>query len=206
MKQCNYEYQIQIIFPKNNDFIRNTIGNCVATKILNRKNIFEGNYLQLERLQVQLPDGRVGEREIVRVRDAVAVLPMDAFHHVHLVRQHRPAIEQTLLEIPAGLLDDHENEEAAAIRECKEETGYKPRKLTRLLRYAHAEGYSTGFITLFLGEDLEHTGQIQLYTTEYLEPVCIPFDELRRLVQNNEIVDSKTILSTLLIEKAIVNK
>ena len=71
--------------------------------------IFRGNYLSLERLGIRLKDGRTGEREIVRVPNAVAVLPVDDDGTVHLVRQHRPAIGKTIVEIPAGLLDPGED-------------------------------------------------------------------------------------------------
>ena len=174
-------------------------------RVIERESVFRGKYLHLERLKIKLPDGRLGEREIVRVRDAVAVLPVDEDGMVHLVRQHRPAIGRTLLEAPAGLLDDEEDEEGAAVRECEEETGYRPGTMKKLISYAHAEGYSTGFITLFLGTDIEYTGNIHLDATEYVEPVCMPYHELLQLVRENKIIDSKTILSTLLSERFLVS-
>jgi len=172
-------------------------------KILGREIIFKGKYLNLEKLKLLLPNQSVAEREIVRVRDAVAVIPVDHKKRVHLVRQHRPAIKTTILEIPAGLRDQEERLETAAERECEEETGYRPRMLKKLLTYAHAEGYSTGFITLFLGTQLEYTGEISLDATEYLEQEVVDYSTLCRMVDQNQIIDSKTILSTLLIGNLI---
>lgn len=171
---------------------------ALIEKIQKTDSLYKGKYLELDRLEVKLPDGHIGLREVVRVRDSVTVLPWDKNGNVHLVRQHRSAIGRTILEAPAGLLDDAETDEHAASRECEEETGYFPHTLEKLLTYAHAEGYSTGFMTLFLGSDLEHTGKIKLDSTEFLEPVTVPFSKLVEMVQNNEIIDSKTILSTLL--------
>jgi len=167
-------------------------------KIVNREKIFDGHYLHLERLQIELPDGRTGEREVVAVPDAVAVLPLDADGNVHMVRQHRTPINRTLLEVPAGIVDEGERPEETAFRECEEETGYRPGKLRKLLYYAHAEGYSTGHTTLFLGTDLKHTGKIKLDSSELLEQVSLPFDELVQLIHQNKIYDSKTILCVLL--------
>ena len=172
-------------------------------RVTSRRMIFRGKYLHLEMLHVKLKDGRRGEREIVRVPDAVAVLPVEEDGTVHLVRQHRPAIGRTLLEIPAGLLDVGEDEEGAALRECEEETGYVPGRLERILSYAHAEGYSTGFITLFLGTDLSYTGNQQFDSSEYVEPVRMPYEALLRRVKNGEFVDSKTILCAILCEKRL---
>lgn len=160
--------------------------------------LFSGSYMNLQRQHLRLPDGREAVREIVHVKNAVAVMPVLPDGNVVLVRQYRPAIKQTLLEIPAGLLDADENEEAAAIRECEEETGYRPKQLDKLIHYAHAEGYSTGWITLFVTAKLEKTGKISLDRSELLEQVHMPFEALCRLVRENKIVDSKTILGTLL--------
>jgi 8-oxo-dGTP pyrophosphatase MutT (NUDIX family) len=41
-----------------------------------------------------------------------------------LQKQWRPPINQTVIEVPAGLMDPNETPEACAIRELKEETGY----------------------------------------------------------------------------------
>ena len=172
-------------------------------KILNRELLYTGSYLTLEKLQVRLPNRQVCDREVVRVKNAVAVLPVNEKGNVHLVRQFRPAIEQLILEVPAGLMDGDENPEQTALRECEEETGYRPRKLQKLLTYAHAEGYSTGFITLFLGTELEYTGNIHLDNSEFLELVMVPFAELVYRVQTNQIIDSKTILCTLLSQGRI---
>ena len=177
----------------------------LTEKIIQRQLIFQGKYLHLERLELLLPNQNIAKREIVRVRDAVGILPIDRENAVYLVRQHRPAIESTIIEIPAGLIDEGEELEEAARRECEEETGYRPRKVKKLIAYAHAEGYSTGFITLFLGTDLEHTGKINLDITEYLNQVILPFHDLYRMVEQNRIIDSKTILSTLYCKKFLDN-
>ncbi len=168
--------------------------------VLSRTRLFEGKYLHLERLRVRLPDQSETDREVVLVRDAVAVLPLERDGTVHLIRQHRPAIGKTLIEVPAGLLDENESPLKAAQRECEEETGYRPGTLIPLITYAHAEGYSTGFVTLYLGKDLIHTGQIRLDRTEFIEPVTLSLSELIGLIKDQKIFDSKTILCGLLAE------
>lgn len=172
--------------------------------VLQKERVFSGSYLSLDRLTVRLPDRRTAEREVVAVQDAVAILSVDPQGQARLVRQHRPAIGRTIIEVPAGLIHNGEDPAEAAIRECEEETGFRPGEVRRLITYAHAEGYSTGFITLFLGTGLKQTGPQRLDATEFLEPVSIPFGELREMVRKGEIVDSKTILCVLLAEPLIV--
>ncbi|KIO22901.1 hypothetical protein M407DRAFT_244997 [Tulasnella calospora MUT 4182] len=42
-----------------------------------------------------------------------------------IIEQYRPPVEKFVIEMPAGLIDEGETPEAAAIRELEEETGYK---------------------------------------------------------------------------------
>lgn len=170
-----------------------------------RNRIFTGTYLKLDRLDVRLPDGRVAVREVVCVPHAVAVLPVDSFGSVHLVRQFRPAIGRTIIEIPAGLIDQGETPEDAAFRECEEETGYRPRSLRKLIFYAHAEGYSNGFITAYVGTDLVFTGKDNPDSTEIIDRIEMSFEDLLTAVSAGEIVDSKTILSTVLTRDLIAD-
>lgn len=160
--------------------------------------VFQGDYLTVEKMIINLPDGNTGKREIVQVRDAAAVLAVDKKENVYLIRQYRHAVKRYTLEIPAGLIDEHETPEQTAIRECEEETGYRPHNIIKLLYYAHSEGYSTGYTTLFLGTELEHTGKINPDSTEFLERVSMPFEEFFQLIKTQQILDSKSILSALL--------
>lgn len=57
--------------------------------------------------------------------DYVAVLAETPAHEIVLVRQYRPALERTFLELPAGLLDTKEDPACCAARELEEETGFK---------------------------------------------------------------------------------
>uniref|UniRef100_A0A8D0HFX5 Nudix hydrolase 5 n=1 Tax=Sphenodon punctatus TaxID=8508 RepID=A0A8D0HFX5_SPHPU len=61
--------------------------------------------------------------------DGVAVIPMllRTLHYdcVILVKQFRPPMGGYCLEFPAGLIEENESPESAALRELEEETGYK---------------------------------------------------------------------------------
>ncbi|CCU77468.1 ADP-ribose pyrophosphatase/MutT/nudix family protein [Blumeria hordei DH14] len=54
----------------------------------------------------------------------VAVLNLPSGPELVLQRQYRPPVNAVCIEIPAGLVDEGETPEQAALRELKEETGY----------------------------------------------------------------------------------
>jgi 8-oxo-dGTP pyrophosphatase MutT (NUDIX family) len=79
---------------------------------MNRKYIYNGHILSLV-----IQDNKW---EIIEHAEAVAVLVLRE-REVLGVMQHRPAINQTTWELPAGLIDEGETPQGAAKRELAEE-------------------------------------------------------------------------------------
>lgn len=64
--------------------------------------------------------------------DYVCVVPITSEGEIVLVSQYRPAVEATVLELPAGHVEQGETPEEAARRELLEETGYAAETLELL--------------------------------------------------------------------------
>lgn len=175
-------------------------------ELIRTETIYKGNYVQVEERVVRLPNGRETVREIVRPPNAVGVIPIDPDGTVHLVRQYRQAIGEITLEIPAGIVDPGESKETAARRECEEETGMRPGKMEWLFRYYHSVGFSTGYIEVFLGKDLQTRDGKHQEEGEFIERVLMPFDELYQMAVKGEIIDSKTLLAVLWYEHRILGE
>ena len=165
-------------------------------KVVASETVYEGGFLTVDHLTVELPGGGRSGRDIVRHPGAVGVLALHG-DAVILVRQFRVALDRVLLEIPAGKIDEGEDPVATARRELEEETGYVAGELTHLMTLATSAGFCDEAIDLYVTTDLR-LGDTRPDEDEILEVVTMPFVELRRMVERGEIEDGKTVVATLL--------
>lgn len=164
--------------------------------ITKTESIYDGRIVKLALHTVRLPDGSEARREIITHPGAVAVVALDDAGRVLLVRQFRSAVRQIMLEIPAGTLHPGEDATECAIRELREETGYRPRQMATLGGIYVTPGYSTEYIHLFYATGLEHA-PLSLDSDEFLEAVQLPFRAALALIDSGGITDSKTIIGLL---------
>lgn len=155
--------------------------------------IFTGRLLRLERLKVELDDGRPAVREIVRHPGAVGVLPRLPDGRFVLVRQYRKAVEAAAVEVCAGLLDPGETPENAARRELLEETGRRARRWVYLGRVWSSPGYTDEAVDVFFAECEKESQAAALDEEERVEPLVVRADEIEAMILRNDIRDAKTI-------------
>ncbi|OXS27286.1 NUDIX hydrolase [Acetobacterium wieringae] len=153
--------------------------------------IYDGRIVKLRIDEVELPDGSLSKREIVEHQGAVAVLAIKDGQML-FVKQYRIASQQLLTELPAGLLENGEDPEAAAIRECREEIGYRPLNLFRLGEFIPTPGYCTEKITLFCATEFVWD-PLEQDPDEYIRVVKIPVRTVRTLFINGQFIDGKTV-------------
>ncbi len=100
-----------------------------------------------------------------------------------VVIQYRPPIGKYTIEWPAGLVDEDETPEEAAVREMKEETGYEGRILDSSPAVASDPGLTNATLKLVMMEvRLNEKDDImpdqKLDEGELIERVLVPLDEL----------------------------
>src|SRR5712692_3961332 len=78
---------------------------------VSRQIVYQGRKIKVAIDTALLPDGQTIQRDVVLHPGAVAILPLLDAEHVCLVRNRRPIIGATLLEIPAGTLEPNETPE-----------------------------------------------------------------------------------------------
>ena len=159
--------------------------------------IYDGKVLHVFKDTVTLPNGQIGLREYVRHIGAAAVLPITEAGEVLLVKQFRYPFDDVLLEIPAGKRDSFtENPLDTAMRELKEETGATCHNLIPLGEYYSSPAILDEVIWMYLAKDLVMSEQ-DLDEDEFVEIVRMPFVDLLRMVERNEIRDGKTQVAVL---------
>ncbi len=161
---------------------------------------FTGRVIQVEELSVLLPDGAVARREIVRHGGGAAVVAMDPQGRIVLVRQYRIAAASEMLEIPAGKLERGEDPAACAIRELREETGFRTETVRHLTSMYPTPGYCSEVLHIY-STDCVVPGDSHPDEGEYVETVLLPLSECLAMIGDGRIRDAKTIAGILLFSR-----
>jgi ADP-ribose pyrophosphatase len=104
-----------------------------APRIVDRRLVWESPFVRIVEKDVDLGGCRSVETFwSVRSGSYVAIVAVTPDGQIPLVRQYRPAVETSVLELPSGAIDPGEAPEAAARRELLEETCCEAGKLLLL--------------------------------------------------------------------------
>ena len=130
------------------------------------------------------------------------LLPLPAPGSIILIRQYRYTIDRWIWELPAGTLKPGEDPAAAAARECEEEIGLVPGRVTLLGGYFPTPGVCDEEMVYCRCEDLRPPAPdspVRKDEDEEIEPRTFTLAEARGLVASGEIVDLKTLAGLNLV-------
>jgi ADP-ribose pyrophosphatase len=168
------------------------------------KQIYTGPIFTVQQETLTLPKGGEMKADIVRHAGSVVLIPVTEDGEIILVRQYRPAIARWAWELPAGTLKDGEDPRDAAVRECHEEIGLIPGKLTRLGAFYPTPGYCDEEMNYYrlenLREPTDDDEEAQPDPDEDLEPNAFSVQRLREMIASGEIIDLKTVAALALLE------
>ena len=160
--------------------------------------VFEGVLINVSHMQVTLPNGKTAKREIVHHKGGAAVVPVDADGNVYMVRQHRVAVDELTLEIPAGKLEyKGADSRESAIRELEEETGLRAESVEFLISAVPTPGYCDEVLGIYLATGLsQHEDHPD--PDEFLHVIKLPLKEAVDRVMKGEFRDAKTVIGLLM--------
>lgn len=173
-------------------------------KLLDQDTIYTGRVFNLKRVRYELPNGKNHMYDLVDHHGAVVILPVDDQGNIWLIRQFRIGAGQWLLELPAGLLEENEVPEEAALREVQEEIGMAANQLARLGEFYMVPGYSTEKLHAYLATGL-YSSSMPQDDDEFIEKVTLPWSKVLDMISRGEIQDGKT-LAVLLLALPILQK
>ena len=177
-------------------------------KIINKKNLYSG-FFSLNKYEFthKKHDGEwtstVG-REIFSGAHVSTLLPYDPIKkEIILIQQFRAGVlsrydEDYLLEIVAGIIDEGENPEKTAIRECFEETGCEVKKINPIQSYFPAPGSSESYYHLYLGEIQAFDGERIKGLEKENEDILVKsfkIDEVRQMLKEKKITNGLTLIA-----------
>lgn len=157
------------------------------------RRVYENQWVNLDLVDVQSPDGTRFEHHVVRMQRVVGVVVPNKDGRILLVRHHRFINTTWGWEIPCGIVEDRERSIDAAVREVEEETGFRPLGLEPLLDYQPCIGIADTLHELFIATDAMWVGE-PTDPTEVERIGWFSFDEVKNLISDSQIHDSPTLL------------
>ncbi|MGQ5426732.1 NUDIX domain-containing protein [Thermophilibacter sp. ZX-H3] len=171
----------------------------LAERPLTEDVVWTGRIFNVDRLQVQLPDGRTAIRDVVRHPGAVAIVALTDEGRICLVRQYRTALGRVTVEIPAGKLDPGEDPLECASRELLEETGMIAEKIAYLTTIATSDGFTDELIHIYMATGLSFS-KSSPDADEFINVDLVEVGELVDAVLDGRIEDAKTVVGALLCD------
>ena len=160
-------------------------------KTLSSKYLSQHIYFTARQDRCERPDGHIVDPYfVVEMPPSACAMAVTEDNEVILVRQYRHAIGETLLEIPGGFIDAGEDFQKAIARELLEETGYEFAHYDYLGKIAANPGLLNNYTYLYLARGGKKVASQQLDHNEDIELVTMPLEEFRKMLLNNEIVQS----------------
>ena len=162
-----------------------------------RIRMYQGAIVDVYRDYMKFSNGNTEEWDYIHHRGAAAVVPVTDDGRIIMVRQYRNALERFTLEIPAGALDDPEEPGInCSARELEEETGYRSENLEWLITLRTTVAFCNERIEVYVAKNLVPSKQ-HLDPNEFVNVELHTVEELKQMIFDGEIEDSKTVASIL---------
>ncbi len=165
-------------------------------KRIKRELSHKGNIIDFYSDTIEINQGNQVVFDFINHKGALAMIPVDREGKILMVRQYRNAIDSYTLEISAGGLNPGEDNLSCAIRECEEETGYRPNNPQHLIDVHTTVAFSNELIKVFYSNDLTPSKQ-NLDENEFVSIERYSLEELISMIYAGKITDAKTIAGLL---------
>lgn len=180
-------------------------------KVVEFKEITDKNFLTTKAFSCKLNNGKEIKREKIlknnKEGSSVMILPLTQSNEVILTIEPRVFTKETVgIGLPSGYIEANETEEEAALRELKEEIGYVPNRITKLISCYQDMGISSAYNTFFLARGCTKTDNQYLDEDEYIRYIKVFYEEALELIDMGYIKEASSILTLNLSKKYVKGK
>ena len=161
--------------------------------------VHTGHVFKTTQDKVKLHNGLEATFDVIRHPPSVILIPILDGKKIILVRQYRYAIDKWIWELPAGNIEPGETPDAAARRECGEETGQMPSAVEQVGTFFPTPGYCNEKMLFYLATQLRPAASSRLDEDEILTAHAFPLNEAKNMVSSGAIIDMKTALGLTLV-------
>lgn len=149
-------------------------------------------WLTVRRESLRMPDGTiVPEYYVLEYSNWVNIIAITKEGKFILVEQYRHGIQETCLEICAGVAEENDASPLiSAQRELMEETGYGGGTWTEFMRVAPNASATNNWAYCFIAQDVELLGGQAWDESEELKVHLLSFEEVKALLHEGKIVQA----------------
>lgn len=161
-------------------------------KTISSEYLYKESWFTIRKDVCETPQGKIIDPYYVyEFPTWVSALAITEDNKVVMVKQYRHGIEETILEVPGGCVDDTDkNLEEAIARELIEETGYRFKQYHYLGKISPNPSTNNNWMHMYLATGGEKVMGQQLDHNEEIEVEIIELEELRELIEQNKIVQA----------------
>jgi ADP-ribose pyrophosphatase len=161
-------------------------------ELISSEYLFSDTWLRARRDRCRRPDGKeVYPYYVMEYPTWVTAVALTEDEQVVLVKQYRHALGEVCIETPGGCVDDTDKDLAEAVkRELLEETGYAFSETHYLGKTSPNPSTNNNLMHLFLLTGGKKVQEQELDHNEDIEVVTVSIDELKRMLDRNEIVQA----------------
>jgi len=139
----------------------------------------------------QTPSGKIVDPYyVVEIPTSVVAMAITENNEVILIKQYRYPVNDMMIELPGGFIDPSEQPQQAIQRELVEETGYSFSSIYYLGITTANPGVLNNYTHMFIASGGKKTASQQLDKNEEIEILLKSLDEVKLMLQHNEIRQS----------------
>lgn len=168
------------------------------------KLLYDG-WLKIYQVKMMIK-GKLVDRELLIMKDAVGAVITDERGHIGLVEQSRPGIDKKLFEIPAGVLDKEGlSPKEVLIEELEEECELTLDEILffndkPIHSYLMSAGCSKSIMQLFRVKVKQQPNEKIVEDVDVERVVWVSLADFERMIETGQVMDNKTILAYYILK------